>query len=59
MGLGGAKNQLARGIGRQGWGGQRQAGEWLGAGENRYRGHVGSRFMLCLDRNAIKNSSLP
>ena len=39
--------------------GQRQAGVWLGTGEGRYAGHFGSRYVLRLDKNAIKNSSLP
>ena len=32
--------------------GQRQAGAWLGAGETKYRGHFGSRYMLSLDKKA-------
>ena len=31
----------------------------VGAGETRYHGHFGSKYMLCLNKNATKNFSLP
>ena len=57
VGLGRGGQRQKRTSGRHSLGfaaGQRQAGVWLGAGENKYRGQFGSRYMLCLDKNAIK-----
>ena len=42
---------LPRASGRQGCGWEQ--------GETRYRGHFGSRYMLCLDKNAYKNFGQP